>query len=251
MAQHSGDVAIWTEHHLYEHVRSHSGSSRFDRQSNIVQYSDLSRVSMLASRDLSLETAMDAFQFEKEEVQAANKQSKRFIWKMLASISIAVCLVTVLRLATAPRPQHPANSNRRLSAPSGPSENVSSPTYLSGNISESIPAANTLCVCNPTATRVFLATPITASFTVSTAWVSSSRPCACSSSENFATYGREGQLLSCWYVVDKVALSSQCQGGRFYYSRYSNLAGRYVCSGSPPVCRYSGFCRQPSCLRYP
>jgi len=196
---------------------------------------------------------MDAFQFEKEEVQAANKQSKRFIWKMLASISIAVCLVTVLRLATAPRPQHPANSNRRLSAPSGPSENVSSPTYLSGNISESISAVNELCVCNPTATRVLLVHQITASSTVSTAWVSSSRPCACSWSENFATYGREGQALSCWYVyvVDNVARASRCQGGRFYYSRHSNLAGRYVCSGSPPVCSYSGFCRQPSCLQYP
>jgi len=191
---------------------------------------------------------MDALQFENEEVQAASKQSKRFIWKTLTSISIAVCLVTVLRLATAPGPQHPGNSNRRLSAPSGPSENVSSPAYMSGNISESIPAVNTLCVCNPTATPVYLSIPL-ASLTLTTAWISNS--CDCLWSDNFANYAREGQALSCWYIDRNVALPSQCEGHQFYYSRHSGLAGRYVCSGSPPVCRYSSFCRQPGCLRYP
>jgi len=194
---------------------------------------------------------MDALHLENEEVQAANKQSKRFIWKTFTSISIAVCLVTVLRLATTQGPQRPGNSNRRLSAPNDLSENVSSPAYKSGNISEPIPAVNTLCICNPSATPVYLSIPL-ASRTLSSGWAWTngrgpwnSRPCSCIPSEDFAVYATELQTLPCWYVVG-LARPSQCEGFQpFYYSRYSGLAGRYVFSGSPPVYRDSSYCRPP------
>jgi len=198
---------------------------------------------------------MDALRLENEEVQAANKQSKRFIWKTFTLISIAVCLVTLLRLATAPGPQRPGNSNRRLSAPSGLSENLSSPAHMPGNISESIPAANTLCICNPSATPVYLSVYL-ASITLNSGWVwtgrpYNSRPCTCIPSEEFARYAREGQTLPCAYVVG-IAQPSQCEGFQpFHYSRYSGLAGRYIFSGSPPVYRSSSYCRQPGCMRYP
>jgi len=220
---------------------------------NTVQYSNLSRMNMLASRGLNSETVMDALQSGSAEMQAANKQSKQFTWKKFASISIAVCLVTVLHLATAPGPQHPVNSNRKLSAPSGSSENVSSTAYLSGNISESIPAVYTLCVCNPTKTRVSMSVHVitsTISVTLTTGKVWNSQPCACLGANSLAPYATQGQALSCRYNVDQYTLP--CQGARrFYYDRNSGLAGRYVCSGSPPVCRYSVFCRQPSCVQYP
>jgi len=214
-------------------------------------------------------------------LQATGERRKWSMWKKLTSISLAVCLVTVLRIHfhTAPKQLRLGNSHRKLSAPAGPADNVSSALYLlagpSGNISSIVylpvglsenmsnqtylPAGlsedisshgylsgktfdafvSSICLCNPTSTMIFSYVSET---NIWRGWITNSRTCDCSGS--LAPHASEGQEVGCWYAnpIGGVTNALRCQGGKFTYSRDSPLAGRYVCSGSPAVCRKQGFC---------
>jgi len=243
----------------------------------------LSCVKMHTSASLNSETTTHTLQCPDIKLQAADKRSKWLTWKKLTSILVAVCFVTVLHFDTAPTQLRLGNSNRKLSEPAGPAENISTTVYLSpgpaGNMSslvhlpvglsenmssrthlpfgltENISSqgylsgkifqtfVNTVCVCNPSSRLIFVY--ISETNIPTQAFISSSGSCACSST--LSQNANEGQEIGCWYARhdEQYSVPFRCQGGKFIYSRYSNFAGRYVCRGSPVVCRKESWCRPP------
>jgi hypothetical protein len=183
--------------------------------------------------------------------QHSNSHSNSATVTKLVSSLVTFCLVAVLCLVATSQPHHPWNVDRRLSAPADKFENVSNGEHVSGNISVLRPGVSSLCLCNPTATNVHLLVEQAPFLYSIRGWVSNSGPCNCISSGTLPRRAKEGQPFGCSYIRQGDYEYSPCQGQeKFYYQRNSNLVGQYLCSGSPPVCRYHGFCRQPSCSTY-
>jgi len=199
---------------------------------------------------------MDAKQVPDKEPRflraASNQHRESATLTNLVSSLVTVCSVTVLYLIATSQPHHPGNFDRKLSVPADQNENISSSEHMSGNISVSRPGVSELCLCNPTATQVYLSVTIAPSLSITSAFVSNSGPCSCFGRASLPGHAREGQPFRCWYIRRGDSHFSPCQGrGQFYYRSNSNLMGQYLCSGSPPVCRYNGFCVQPRCRQYP
>jgi len=204
---------------------------------------------------------MHALQCTDTALQAADKRNQCLTWKKLTSMTATVCFVIVLHFAIAPMQLHlGGNSPRKLSAPTGPAGNISAPVYPSRNISSLVDlpfdlsenissqqynaAVNSVCVCNPTSTNLLIF--ISETNIPTKQWLSSN---GCECSGTLAPHASENQEIGCWYSQPGggTFVLSRCQGGQFIYSRYSNLAGRYVCTVSPAVCIKQGFCRPPLC----
>jgi hypothetical protein len=83
---------------------------------------------------------------------------------------------------------------------------------------------------------------------IGTAWVSVRHPCTSIPTETLESYFPYNTVLRCWYVAEN-AVNNQipCDGGDFYYSRYSLLSGEYDCGGSPPTCSKQGYCQGSIC----
>jgi len=232
--------------------------------------SNLPRVRMHTTKALNAQTTMHAPLCTDTALQAADKRNQWLTWKKLTSITVAVCFVIVLHFDAARMQLHLGNSPRKLSAPAGLAGNISAPVYLSAGpsrdmsslvdlpvgLSENMSsqqylsgkifdaAVNSVCVCNPTSTDILIFISET---NIPTKYWLSSNGCECSGT--LAPHATENQKIGCWYAQPGggTFVLSRCQGGQFFYSRYSNLAGRYVCTVSPAVCSKQGFCRPPFC----
>jgi len=76
------------------------------------------------------------------------------------------------------------------------------------------------------------------------------RRCECFNSRIMQQYQQEGGELRCGYFrADAPNTRISCSGRSFSYSSTSSLSGRYICSGSPPVCRNPGYCQGSACLQ--
>jgi len=206
---------------------------------------------------LASNTSMDVEQLPDEELHVLHEtlnQNNESVhqWKSLFKAGIilmTVCLVIGLHVAT-PQPEHFHNSARKLSAKAAAVENVTKPEYTSGNKAVSTSAVNTLCVCNPTSTKMFIYISLRnrngelALF--QSDWVWNDNPCTCLRESSLATHAADSPIR-CSYFREGEHQLYPCQGNNFNYRSSARVAGLYSCTGSPPQCGYAGLCELPRC----
>jgi len=176
---------------------------------------------------------------------------KQMFLKVCATLAVACLVVGFAITNRSPTQFH--EIARVLSAHTNQSQSISSPRqFLRPPLR---PRVNTLCVCNTAETMVQLRMngqsrlPGSATWSVTSLWFSRQNPCGCFHTGMMQVIQQEGGELQCWYTRQTAVNVLNPSRTRFIYSRHSQYAGRYMCSGVIPTCRYDGYCQGIACLQ--